>query len=55
MEMSDDVYKAMLSRGFHGEFRSVNRLKSGPLDLLWLLAVLAGGGALIMFERGFIG
>jgi cobalt/nickel transport system permease protein len=55
MEMSDDVYKAMLSRGFHGEFRSVNRLRSGPLDLLWLLAVLAGGGALIMFERGLIG
>jgi cobalt/nickel transport system permease protein len=55
MEMSDDVYKAMLSRGFHGEFRSVNRLRSGPLDLLWLLAVLAGGGALILFERGFIG
>ena len=55
MEMSDDVYKAMLSRGFHGEFRSVNRLRSGPLDLLWLLAVLAGGGALILFERGLTG
>ncbi len=52
VEMSDDVYKAMLSRGFHGEFRSVNRLKSGPLDLLWLSAVLAGGVALILFERG---
>lgn len=55
MEMSDDVYKAMLSRGFHGEFRSVNRLRSRPVDLLWLLAVLAGGGALILFERGFTG
>jgi cobalt/nickel transport system permease protein len=55
MEMSNDVYKAMLSRGFHGEFRSVNRLRSGPLDLLWLAAVLAGGGALILFERGLAG
>jgi cobalt/nickel transport system permease protein len=55
MEMSDDVYKAMLSRGFHGEFRSVSRLRSRPVDLLWLLAVLAGGGALILFERGFTG
>ena len=55
MEMSDDVYKAMLSRGFHGEFRSVNRLRSGPVDLLWLTAVLVGGGALILFERGLIG
>jgi cobalt/nickel transport system permease protein len=52
VEMSDDVYKAMLSRGFHGEFRSVNRLKSSPLDLLWLSAVLAGGVVLILFERG---
>jgi cobalt/nickel transport system permease protein len=55
MEMSDDVYKAMLSRGFHGEYRSVNRLRSGPLDLIWLFAVLAGGGALILFERGLTG
>ncbi|HET7317749.1 MAG TPA: cobalt ECF transporter T component CbiQ, partial [Nitrospirota bacterium] len=55
VEMSNDVYKAMLSRGFHGEFRSVDRLKSGPLDLLWLLAVIAGGGALLLFERGIIG
>jgi cobalt/nickel transport system permease protein len=55
VEMSNDVYKAMLSRGFHGEFRSVNRLRSRPLDLLWLFAVLAGGGALLLFERGLIG
>ncbi|HEX9113711.1 MAG TPA: energy-coupling factor transporter transmembrane component T, partial [Nitrospirota bacterium] len=55
VEMSNDVYKAMLSRGFHGEFRSVDRLKSGPLDLLWLVAVIAGGGALLLFERGIIG
>jgi energy-coupling factor transporter transmembrane protein EcfT len=52
--MSDDVYKAMLSRGFHGEFRSINRLKSGPMDLLWLFSVLAGGCALLAFDRGFV-
>jgi cobalt/nickel transport system permease protein len=54
MEMSNDVYKAMLSRGFHGEFRSVNRFQSGPRDLLLLLSVLAAGSALILFERGLI-
>ena len=28
MEMSEDVYKAMLSRGFHGEFRTINRFRA---------------------------
>jgi cobalt/nickel transport system permease protein len=52
VEMSDGVYKAMLSRGFHGEFRTVNRISSRPVDYLWLAAVLAAGGALIMSEKG---
>jgi cobalt/nickel transport system permease protein len=52
VEMSEGVYKAMLSRGFHGEFRTVNRMRSRPADYLWLAAVLAAGGMLILSERG---
>mgnify|MGYP001575597102 CR=1 FL=1 len=54
VEMSADVYKAMLSRGFQGEFRSVNRFRSSLLDYIWLMTVLAVGGILIMFERGML-
>jgi energy-coupling factor transporter transmembrane protein EcfT len=44
----------MLSRGFHGEFRTVNRMRSRPADYLWLAVVLAAGGALILSERGVL-
>lgn len=54
VEMSDDIYKAMLSRGFHGEFRAVNRFRSRPVDYIWLVTVLAVGGILIMSERGML-
>ncbi len=54
IEMSSDVYKAMLSRGFHGEFRSVNRFRSSFGDYLWLAAVVAAGVLLLLFERGTI-
>jgi cobalt/nickel transport system permease protein len=54
VEMSEDVYRAMLSRGFHGEFRAVDRFRSGPADYLWLTAVLAAGSAVMMFDRGVL-
>jgi cobalt/nickel transport system permease protein len=54
VEMSADVYSAMLSRGFQGEFRSVDRFRSSLLDYIWLMTVLAVGGILIMFERGML-
>jgi cobalt/nickel transport system permease protein len=54
VEMSGDVYKAMVSRGFHGEFRSVSRFRSGLGDYLWLMTVLAAGGILLMSERGML-
>ncbi|HUI66653.1 MAG TPA: cobalt ECF transporter T component CbiQ [Nitrospirota bacterium] len=54
LEMSDDVYKAMLSRGFQGEFRTIDRFHSRPVDYLWLVTVLAVGGILIMAERGVL-
>jgi cobalt/nickel transport system permease protein len=39
--MSEQVYLAMLARGYHGEFYSLNRLKIGTLDWLWLGSALA--------------
>jgi cobalt/nickel transport system permease protein len=39
--MSEQVYLAMLARGYHGEFYSLNRLKFGRLDCLWLGSALA--------------
>ncbi len=54
VEMSEDVYKAMLSRGFHGEFRSINRFDSRFADYLWLATVLIAGGILLVSERGMV-
>ncbi len=54
IDMSSDIYKAMLSRGFHGEFRSMGRFHAGAVDYIWLVTVLCTGGILILFERGLI-
>ena len=54
LEMSEDIYKAMLSRGFHGEFPTINRYRSSVIDYLWLMVVLAGGIGLIIFERSLL-
>jgi cobalt/nickel transport system permease protein len=54
VDMSEDIYKAMLSRGFHGEFRSLGRFHAMATDYVWLVTVLLFGGILILFERGFM-
>lgn len=54
MEMSEDIYKAMLSRGFHGEYRSLGRFQAAATDYIWLVTVLLFGGILVLFERGFM-
>ncbi len=53
LAMSDDVYNAMLSRGFHGEFRSANRFQAAARDYIWLMTVICIGGILFLFEGGF--
>jgi cobalt/nickel transport system permease protein len=53
-EMSDDIYRAMLSRGFHGDFRVLDRLHAKPIDYMWLMTVLLVGGILLLLERGFV-
>jgi cobalt/nickel transport system permease protein len=52
MEMAEDVYRAMLSRGFHGEFRPLVRFRTTMVDYIWLVTVVSIGGILIFFERG---
>jgi cobalt/nickel transport system permease protein len=53
LDMSEDIYKAMLSRGFHGEFRTLGRFRAAVIDYLWVVTVLCFGGILILFERGY--
>ncbi len=53
MEMSEDIYQAMLSRGFHGDFPTVNRYRCTRNDYLWLALSLTGGIGLILLERRF--
>jgi cobalt/nickel transport system permease protein len=54
LDMSEDIYKAMLSRGFTGEFRAISRPRAAASDYIWLGAALFFGCALILFERGFV-
>ncbi len=51
MDMSENVYRAMLSRGFHGEFRYIERFHARLIDYLWLVAVVGFGCVLLFFER----
>jgi cobalt/nickel transport system permease protein len=53
MEMSADVYNAMLSRGFQGEFRSINRFRVTGADYVWLTAVFCFS-ILLLFEEGLL-
>lgn len=55
VEMSGDIYNAMLSRGFHGDYRSINRLRTRAIDYVWLATVLCFAGILILLERGLPG
>ena len=54
IEMSEDVYKAMLSRGFHGEFLTINRFRATLVDYLWLFAVSVAGCMLVLLDKGGI-
>ncbi len=54
VDMSDDIYKAMLSRGFQGEFRSLRSFHASSVDYVWFVTVLLFSGILLLFEKGFI-
>lgn len=52
LDMNHDIYKAMLSRGFHGDFRALNRSRISALDILWIATVVCLSGIMIVLERG---
>jgi cobalt/nickel transport system permease protein len=52
IEMSNDIYLAMLSRGYHGEIISFERFRTRLVDHLWLATIIAFGAVLLAFERG---
>lgn len=52
--LSEDVYAAMVSRGYTGEPRTLHRFKAQPNDWLWLAAMILIGIAFIGSDR-FIG
>jgi cobalt/nickel transport system permease protein len=54
MEMGDNVYKAMLSRGFHGEFRTVNRFRIKAIDYAWMSIVSIIAALLLFMDRSAI-
>jgi energy-coupling factor transporter transmembrane protein EcfT len=47
MKAADDVYDAMIARGYSGAMRSVRRLSAGLRDLAWI-AVAVGVAALTL-------
>ncbi len=50
-EMSADVYRAMLSRGYHGEIIGLTRFRTRSGDWLWTLSVAVFCGLLLAMER----
>jgi cobalt/nickel transport system permease protein len=51
IKAADDVYDAMLARGFTGAMRSVNRLRTGTRDWLWLAASVVACVLIIGLDR----
>ncbi len=54
VDMSGQIYQAMLSRGFQGEFRTLDRLHLTAADTAWLAGALGTGILLFLLERGQI-
>ena len=51
IKTADDVYDAMLSRGFAGAMPSLVRLKTAPRDWVWFAASLVSCAALLGIDR----
>jgi len=54
IEMSNDIYLAMLSRGYRGEIISLERFHTSVIDYVWLVTVLVLGAVLVASERGLL-
>jgi energy-coupling factor transporter transmembrane protein EcfT len=51
MKTADDVYDAMLSRGFTGAMPSLVRLRMGPRDWVWSVASIVLCAAILAVDR----
>jgi cobalt/nickel transport system permease protein len=51
LKTADDVYDAMLARGFSGAMPTLSRLATGPRDWTWLLVSIASCGAILAIDR----
>jgi len=51
MKTADEVYDAMLARGFSGAMPSLTDLKTGARDLAWLAASIAASALVILTDR----
>jgi hypothetical protein len=51
IKTADDVYDAMLSRGFSGAMPSLVRLRAGALDWMWLVASVVACALLLGADR----
>jgi cobalt/nickel transport system permease protein len=51
IKTADDVYDAMLSRGFSGPVRSLVRLHLGPQDWIWATSCVAACTAVVLIDR----
>jgi cobalt/nickel transport system permease protein len=51
MKTADDVYDAMLSRGFCGPIRSLVRLRMSVRDWAWAATCVAGCTAVVLIDR----
>ncbi len=54
VEMSGQVYQAMVSRGFQGEFRTLDRLHLNTADAVWIAATVGTGILLFLAEKGLV-
>jgi energy-coupling factor transporter transmembrane protein EcfT len=51
LKTADDVYDAMLSRGYSGPVRTLVRLRTTPRDWAWLTLCALGCAAVVLVDR----
>ncbi len=52
LELSNQVFQAMISRGYHGETFSISRFRAGRADYAWSVCIALLGTMLIILDRG---
>lgn len=49
-EQAERVGQAMRCRGFDGQFRSLDDLKTSPTDVIWFLAIVLSASSLLIWD-----